>query len=66
MVITLTFIVRNVSRLNNEYKVYSYNPLKNPNYPISEFSFRYQKKINKEIEDNKIKKIYKNRYIILN
>tara|TARA_B100001769_G_C21542559_1_gene309868 strand:- start:103 stop:435 length:333 start_codon:yes stop_codon:yes gene_type:complete len=66
MIVALTFIGRNISRLNKEHKVYSYNPLKNPNYPISEFSFRYQKKINNQIKDNKIKKIYKNRYIILN
>ncbi len=66
MIVALTFIGRNILRLNKEYKIYSYNPLKNPNYPISEFSFRYQKKINNQIKDNKIKKIYRNRYVILN
>jgi hypothetical protein len=66
MVIALTFIGRNISRLNKEYVVYSYNPLKNPNYSIGDFSLRYQKKIKTFIKDNKIKKIYGNRYIILN
>ena len=60
MIVALTFIGRNISRLNKEHKVYSYNPLKNPNYPISEFSFRYQKKINNQINNpaqyNEIKK----------
>ncbi len=66
IVVTLTFLGRNISRLNKEYKVYSYNLLQNPNYQISEFSFRYQKKLKSLINDNKLGKIYKNRYIILN
>ena len=38
----IIFVTRNIDRLNKEYKVYNYNPLKNTNYEIDEnFYFRY-------------------------
>ena len=38
----IIFLTRNIDRLNKEYKVYNYNPLKNINYEIDEnFYFRY-------------------------
>ena len=64
MITVLVFLGRNTNRLIKEYKVYSYNPLINADYPLNEDSFRFQKPLNKMIEDKQIKIIYKNRYII--
>ena len=60
---TLIFLGRNTDRLIKEYKLYSYNPFLNTNYPIREDSFRIQKRINKMIKENKTKKIYNNRHM---
>ena len=46
-----------------ENEIYSYNPFKTVNYPLNNDSFRYQTRMQTEIEENKAKKIYKNRYI---
>ena len=67
MITAFVFIGRNASRLVKEYKIYSYNPFINVNYPIKEGkggSFRIQKRIEKIINEKKAKKIYKNRYIV--
>ena len=66
MITAFVFIGRNASRLAKEYKIYSYNPLINVNYPIKggkSGSFRMQKRIEKIINEKKAKKIYKNRYM---
>jgi len=66
MITAFVFIGRNASRLVKEYKIYSYNPFINVNYPIKEGkggSFRIQKRIEKIINEKKAKKIYKNRYM---
>ena len=59
----LVFVGRNFSRLIKENEIYSYNPFKTVNYPLNNDSFRYQTRMQTEIEENKAKKIYKNRYI---
>ena len=64
IITALVFFGRNIARLNKEYNIYSYNPLININYPLHKDGFRYQEKMKKEIKENKIKKLYKNRYII--
>ena len=63
IITTLIFLGRNTDRLIKEYKLYSYNPFLNTNYPIREDSFRIQKRINKMIKENKTKKIYNNRHM---
>ena len=81
MVILVVFTYRNILRLNKEFKVYSYNPIIELNYPIHKDAFRISKRFAKIIQNtnycnNKsencntkeftLKKIYKNRFIILN
>ena len=62
VIITLVFIGRNITRLNKEIKVYSYNPLKNVNYPIDkDFSFRYQNEMQNKIQKKQVKKTF-NKY----
>ena len=63
MITVLVFFGRNFNRLIKENKINSYRPLTNVKYPLYEDSFRYQKRMQKEINENKAKKIYKNRYI---
>jgi hypothetical protein len=63
VITALVFLGRNSSRLIKEYKFNSYNPYISFNYPLRDESFRYQKKMQKKIKDNKTKKIYRNRYI---
>ncbi len=62
MITVVVFMGRNVSRLYKEYKINSYNPFININYPTNENSFRIQKRIKKLINEKKAKKIYINRY----
>ena len=64
IITVIVFTGRNVNRIFKEYKVNSYNPLINVNYPLNEDSFRIQKSIKKMINEKKAKKIYKNRYIV--
>jgi hypothetical protein len=64
VITAFVFVGRNVNRLFNEYKINSYNPLINVNYPLNEDSFRIQKRIKKMINEKKAKKIYRNRYIV--
>ena len=65
LIITIfVFIGRNSSRLVKEYKVNSYNPLINVNYPLKKSSFRIQKRIKKLIDEKKARKIYNNRYMV--
>ena len=75
----IIFLSRNIDRLIDEYKVYSYNPFKSTNFLINEETFKINKRY-KKIRENKIlcdensekcddklyklKKIYQNRYII--
>jgi len=63
IITALVFVGRNFSRLIKENEIYSYNPFKTVNYPLNNDSFRYQTRMQTEIEENKAKKIYKNRYI---
>ena len=64
MITAFVFVGRNVNRIFKEYKVNSYNPLINVNYPLNEDSFRVQKRIINMINEKKAKKIYRNRYIV--
>ena len=81
LVILVVFTYRNLHRLNKEFKIYSYNPFVELNYSIHQDGFRISKRFVKMIENtdycnNKsekcnseeylLKKIYKNRFIILN
>jgi hypothetical protein len=63
MITALIFVGRNFGRLIKENKINSYNPFITVNYPLNNDSFRYQKRMQTEIKENKAKKIYKNRYI---
>ena len=65
MITLLTFYGRNISRLIKEYKIYSYKPFINVNYPIHKDGFRYQDKMERAIKEKKTKELYKNRYIFL-
>jgi len=64
MITVFVFIGRNANRLVKEYKINSYNPLVNINYPLKKDSFNMQKRIKKMIDEKKAKEIYKNRYIV--
>tara|TARA_B110000240_G_scaffold164321_1_gene184622 strand:- start:3 stop:443 length:441 start_codon:yes stop_codon:yes gene_type:complete len=64
MITVFVFVGRNVNRIFKEYKINSYNPLINVNYPLNEDSHHIQKRIIKMINEKKAKKIYKNRYIV--
>ena len=79
IVTVLIFFGRNVDRLVNEYKIYSYNIKSNIYYPIKKDSFRIQKRFNEIIVNNnyceqlsnncdekmyKVKEVFKNKYII--
>jgi len=64
MITVIVFIGRNANRLVKEYKIYSYNPLVNINYPLKKDSFSMQKRIKKMIDEKKAKEIYENRYIV--
>ncbi len=64
---SLIFFGRNINRLIDENKKYSYNPFKNTEYRLNDSMFRYQnifEKIKKD-EQNKITEIYNNRYILI-
>ena len=63
MITALIFVGRNFSRLIKENKINSYRLFITVNYPLNDDSFRYQKRMQTEIKENKAKKIYKNRYI---
>jgi hypothetical protein len=63
MITIIVFYGRNVSRLIKEYKIYSYNPIINVNYPLHKDGFRYKAKFKKKIKDKKAIEIYKNRYM---
>ena len=63
VVTSLIFIGRNISRLNKENKIYSYNILKNINYPVDKnLSFRYQTEMKNKIKKQQVKKIF-NKYM---
>lgn len=63
VVTLLIFVGRNISRLHKENKIYSYNLLKNVNYPIDKnLSFRYQKEMKNKIKKLQAKKIF-NKYM---
>ena len=64
MITALVFTGRNANRIFKEYKINSYNPLINVNYPLNDDSFRIQRLIKKMIDEKKTKKIYKNRYTV--
>jgi len=66
VIIILTIIIffaRNIDRLKKENKIYNYNPFIKLEYNLKDSLFRYQKKIYEDIKQDKIKSIYKNRYI---
>ena len=66
VIIILTIIIffaRNIDRLKKENKIYNYNPFIKLEYNFKDSFFRYQKKIYEDIKQDKIKSIYKNRYI---
>ena len=80
IVILVVFTYRNIHRLNKEFRIYSYNPFIESNYPIDNSGFRISERFLKMIENtnyciNKsdacnqeeflLNKIYKNRFIIL-
>jgi len=63
LIYSLIFIGRNISRLHKENEIYSYNLLKNVNYPIDKnFSFRYQTEMKNKINKRQVKKIF-NKYM---
>ena len=61
----IIFIARNLERLHKEYKIYNYNPFIKLEYNLKDSFFRYQNKIYEDIKQDKIKSIYKNRYILI-
>ena len=63
IITAIIFFGRNVNRLTKEYRVNSYNPFISIDYPLRDESFRIQKRIKKLINEKKVPKIYKNRYI---
>ena len=63
MITVIIFYARNINRLFNEYKIYSYKPFISVNYPLNIDGFRYKDAMKKKIKENKIKELYKNRYI---
>jgi hypothetical protein len=63
MITAFIFVGRNIDRLIKENEIYSYKIFKSFDYPLKNDSFRYQLRMQKEIRENKAKKIYKNRYI---
>ena len=65
IIITLIiFVGRNIARLEKENRIYSYKILNDINYPLNTSSFRYQIEIQNQIKDKKVKKIYRDRYIL--
>lgn len=62
------FFVRNIDRLIDENKKYSYNPLYDSSYRFIDQSFKYKNFIQKHVKNKtkKIKEIYKGRYLIIN
>ncbi len=62
------FFTRNIDRLIDENKKYSYNPLNDTSYRFLDQSFKYKNFIEKHKKNNtkKIKEIYKGRYLIIN
>tara|TARA_B110000858_G_scaffold183608_1_gene224099 strand:- start:2238 stop:3842 length:1605 start_codon:yes stop_codon:yes gene_type:complete len=63
MITALLFTGRNVSRLIKEYKIYSYKPFIDVNYPLNKDGFRYKVRMEKAVKENKYIELYKNRYI---
>ena len=63
MITVLIFYARNINRLFKEYKIYSYKPFINANYPIHKDGFRYKEIMKKKIKENKVIELYENRYI---
>ena len=63
MITSLYFMVEIISRLIKEYKIYSYKPFINVNYPLHKDGFRYKDIMKKKIKENKAIELYKNRYI---
>ena len=61
----LIFFIRNISRLDKEYKVYNYNPINNINYKLDSNSFRVQKRIRDMIDDKEVKILYFNRIMFI-
>ena len=53
----IVFLSRNISRINNEYKNYGYNPIKNTNFQFiggdEDFYFRYNHIIKKKMNNYK-------------
>ena len=62
MITALVFLGRNVSRLIKEYRIYYYQPFISINYPLNKSSFRIKTLMRDKINNDKAKKIYKNRY----
>ena len=65
MITALIFIGRNSNRLIKEYKIYSYEPFTNVNYPLHDDGFRYRDIFKKKIKENQAVEIYKNQVYIL-
>ena len=63
MITVLIFSGRNINRLIKEYKIYSYKPFINVNYPLHKDGFRYRDIMKKKIKENKAIELYENRYI---
>ena len=63
IITAVIFIGRNSNRLIKEYKIYSYEPFTNVNYPLHDDGFRYRDIFKKKIKENQAVEIYKNRYI---
>ncbi|MAR64577.1 MAG: hypothetical protein CMB83_01410 [Flammeovirgaceae bacterium] len=69
IVITLIiFFARNIDRLIDENKKYSYNPFKDSSYRLLDKSYRYKNFVKEHIKNktSKINEVYKGRYLIIN
>ena len=65
LITIIIFCGRNISRLNNEYKLYSYNPFVSTKFQFNEeFYFRYNKHINENIENYQRMKFLGKSFII--
>ena len=62
IIILIIFSFRNISRLNKEYKLYNYNPIKNPNYNFvggdKKFHMRYNDHIKSNLNNYLTKKYF--------
>ena len=64
----IIFFARNIDRLIDENKKYSYNPFKDSSYRLLDKSYRYKNFVKEHIKNktSKINEVYKGRYLIIN